>query len=957
MKPFLEIVSQDLFSKYGEKISETTLVFPSRRAALFFNIHLSKLISKPIWLPSIVSIDELMQQVSGLTIDDPLRLVSKLYHVYNRVRGVNEPFENFYFWGDVMLTDFDQVDKYLVNPKQLFTNIKDIKEIEEKFGELTAEQTDILKDYLGIMNADKVSDLRKNYLDLWEKLLDIYTQFRNELDLESLAYEGMVYRKAAQILDSKSEVSLPNHIIFIGFNALNECEKVLFKRCKKDYNTLFYWDYDPVFLDNTNHEAGIFIRQNLSLFPNALSRDVIEENTIKDKTIRIIAAPSTVSQTKLIPKLLSELEENGAKLDISTAIVFPKENLLLPALQAIPKKIESLNITMGYPTKETPAFSLIDLLIRLQINAKKVDEDTTRFYHKDVLGVFNHPYIRIIDQNTTRSVVTELKKRNRIYTTNKEIAKSSLLSQIFCLQSENDLIDYLINISKEIAINIASFSKEEDNNKLRIELEFLYALHKSLTRAKGILMEKDILISHKTLLQIIRKIFIQERVSFSGEPLSGLQIMGFLETRSLDFENLVVLSFNDDILPGRNHPISFITPSLRVAYGLPNYKYHDAVYAYYFYRLLARSKRVFLVYSGRTEGMSSGEISRFGLQLEMEQMIGKVEKISVGYNLELTPPLAISIEKSDDVIDSLLKNINKKDKGITLSPSALTTYLHCPLRFYFRYVSKIAEDDDVTEEVGALEFGRIIHGVMEEIYKKYNGRTVLSATVNQILNDSIGLEAIVNKVFNEVFLNISDSSIEGISGRNLLALNAILYTIKRMLQLDAARAPFELISHEKEAYFTVNLNGNDQIEKVKVGGFIDRIERVQNTIWSIDYKTGRHEGKGNFKHISDLFLPEKIDNHKEVLQTFCYSLALQELYPSSPIKPALWFVKVAKAGSDFDIKFGNKPINDFSEYEQEFRGDLKSLISEIFDSSVPFSQTTDDDKCKNCPYKTICGKD
>lgn len=963
MTPFLNLVAKDLVARYGESISEATLVFPSRRAGLFFNTHLTKLIDKPIWSPTVVTVSELMQQVAKLRPDDPIKLVTKLYNIYSMVKGSSEPFENFYFWGEVMLADFDQIDKYLVEPRQLFSNIKDIKDIEEQFGGLTPEQIKALQNYLGVMRNGQVSELRENYLSIWGNLMDIYQAFQNELEAEGVAYEGMIYRKAAEILANPStSPNLPKPIAFIGFNALNECEKALLHRCKRDGGALFYWDYDPVFTDNPQHEAGLFLRKNLTQFPNALPRSAFEIDGVVEKNIKMVAAPSTVAQTKLIPKILEQMVGAGAKLNISSAIIFPKENILLPALQSIPSEVESLNITMGYPIKETPAFSLAEFLVRLQINAQQSKEGVIRFYHRDVQAVLNHPYVRLCEPEKSMSIISNIKRSNRIYPRDEELALSELLKKIFSKQNEvNPIASYLLEICNAVAKTIAGKAKEQDNQQLRIDLEFLYALHKSLTRVGGVLKEVSIDVSHRTFLQLLRKVFAQERVSFSGEPLSGLQVMGFLETRALDFENIIILSFNDDVLPGRNHPVSFITPSLRIGFGLPDHKHHDAVYAYYFYRLLSRAKNVYLVYSSRAEGLSSGEKSRFGLQLEMEQMVGKIETIPVGYNLSLTPSLPISVDKSDDVISSLVTNLSRKGKGITLSPSGLTSYLTCPLRFYFRYAVGIDEEDEVTEEVGALEFGRIIHNTMEELYKQFTGKQVTANMMKLLLANTQHIEDALDRVFCEIFLKDNDAKPSDLSGRNLLARNAMLYTIQKMLRLDSQRAPFLLVSHEQEVYINLNLPNSSVASQVRLGGFIDRIEQNNGTVWSIDYKTGRHTNKGKFESVDELFNPDKVDKCKEVFQTFCYSLALTELYPDSAIKPALWFVKAAKSAEDFDIKQSlnrkAQVVEDFREYGDEFSSGLNSLVAEIFDTSVPFAQTNDIDKCRTCPFVGICGRE
>ncbi len=876
MTPFLKLVAQDLIARFGNDISNVTLVFPSRRAGLFFNTYLSKLIQKPIWSPTVVTITELMQQVTSLTLADPIKLVTNLYNTYCSVKGSSEPFENFYFWGEVMLADFDQVDKYLVDPKQLFSNIKDIKDIEEQFGGLTEEQSHALDSYLGVMKEGQVTELRKNYLSVWGIMFDIYTRFQDELTTQNAAYEGMIYRKAAQILANPSKAAnLPTPIAFIGFNALNECEKALLQRCKQEGNALFYWDYDPSFLDNYLHEAGLFIRQNLQLFPNALTRDTIASSISKSKNIKMVAAPSAVAQTKLIPKILTQMVQEGTMLDISTAIVFPKENILLPALQAIPPEVEALNITMGYPIKETPAFSLAEFLVKLQINGKRNSEGIVRFYHRDVLAVLNHPYVRLCEPQKTGILIHSIKKNNRIYPQASELHQSELLCKIFTLLEDNEPIaSYLLNICKIIAKAMAIKSNEQELNEYRIDLEFLYALHKSLTRVGGVLLDIKFDVTHRIFLQLLRKVFNQERVSFTGEPLSGLQIMGFLETRSLDFENIIILSFNDDVLPGRNHPVSFITPSLRIGFGLPNYKHHDAVYAYYFYRLLTRAKNIYLVYSGRAEGMSSGEKSRFGLQLEMEHMRGKVDTINVGYNLSITPPIPIEIDKTSEVINTLTGNLKRGGDTITLSPSGLTSYITCPLRFYFRYAVGIKEEDDIAEEVGALEFGNIIHQTMEKLYSDFCGKQVTTPMMKTLMGNPRHIENTLDEVFNEVFLKNSSSITDGLSGRNLLARNAMLYTLKKMLQSDSQRTPFNLISHEEKVY--IQLENKHISTPVRLGGSIDRLEDNNGTIWSIDYKTGRHTDKGKFSEVADLFASEKVDKCKEVFQTFCYSLALTQ---------------------------------------------------------------------------------
>ncbi len=966
MSNFLQLVANDLVNRYGNDLSEQTLVFPNQRARLFFNQHLSALISKPVWAPTVTTISEIMQGLSRFQYDDSKNLVTKLFNVYRKVKRSDEPFENFYFWGEVMLADFDQIDKYMVDAQKLFTNVKDIKEIEERFGGLTAEQSDALREYLGVIaDSSQPSEIRSNFLSIWNILGDIYREFNEILQSQGLCYEGMAYRKAVEeLLNDEKFKGTEKNIAFIGFNALNECEKILFKHYKREGKVLFYWDYDPFFMDLKDHEAGLFIRDNVSQFGNALPREVFDNEPAQGKDVSLIAAPSTVTQCKLIPRILQEMAAHGAKLNESTAIVLPNESLLIPTLQAIPNDIEQLNITMGYPLKETPAFSLAEFLIKLQMNVRSGDGKEVKFYHRDVVSLLNHPYIRLCEPEMASKLVSEIKRNNRIYPTAEMVAKSPLLKRIFVEpKDQKPLTSYLIAVCNEVSQIFASKIETDEKQQYRINLEFLYTLHKSLNRLHGVISSLNFEVTNKVLLQLVRKAFHQERVSFSGEPLAGLQLMGFLETRALDFENIVILSFNDDILPGRSHPVSFITPSLRVAFGLPNHKFHDALYAYYFYRLMHRAKRVYLVYSCRTEGLSSGEVSRFGLQLQMEQMYGKIKKISVGFDVNITPPPPITIEKDEAVLELLFSNLEKNDKGITLSPSGLTTYITCPLRFYFRYCVGIKEDEDIAEEIGAQEFGQIIHKTMEMLYESFSEKTVFEVMIESLLKKPEHIENVLDEVFHSIYLKQDkvDKS-EILSGRNMIARNAMLYTIKKMLKVDMDRTPFFLMSQEEEIFVPIEVTVNDQPKSILLGGFIDRLEKKDGTLWVIDYKTGRKDNnKGKFTNIEELFDPTIVDKRKEVFQIFCYCHAVKHKYPDLKVKPAIWFVKTLKSEDELKVDFKAEKkfeaIEDYTPFMGEFQLRIKELIAEIFNPNVPFDQTTKHESCKSCPFISICGRE
>lgn len=952
---FLHLVVSDLLQRYPNGLSDISLVFPNRRAGLFFNKFLSESINKPMWAPNVVTINDTMLRISDLKMADPIAMVSDLYEVYCHITGSKESFDDFYFWGEVLLSDFDQIDKYQVDVQRLFANIKDLKDIEAQFDGFTDEQRKALSDYLGLMELE--SDLKNKYCNIWDKLSSIYNGFTHKLISKGLCYEGLAYRLAAKKLEGNNDEKLfEGPLAFIGFNALNNCEHTLLRHCKRNENTLFYWDYIPIFEGESTNEAYTFIHENLKLYPNALDVQLLFKSK-ETPAITIISASNQASQAKLLPKLLSLIQNENGLVNEKTAIILPQENLMIPVLKSLPEIESGVNVTIGYPLKETPAYGLAELLIRLQINTRVSNEDEIRFYHRDVIAILNHPYIRFCEPEASARLLKSIKENNQIYPTSSLLSKSLLLQSIFKkVSGAAHLNDYLIAVCSSVASYISS-SEPNSNFSSTINLEFLFALFKSLNRLKTNITHFNFEIGPKVFFQILRKAFVQERVSFTGEPLSGLQIMGFLETRALDFENLIILSFNDDLLPGQASSTSFITPSLRVAFGLPNFKHHEAVYSYNFYRLLYRSKKVFLVYSNRTEGGKSGEMSRYGLQLQMEYMPNEVKRVDVGFNFSIIPTTSISVNKSEAVISDLIANLSKKGDGVILSPSGLITYINCPLKFYCRYGIRLYEADDISEEVNAMEFGKIIHSTIEELYKPFCGAQVQAHSLKKLLSNQKNIELKLNEAFAHHFLRTTQSpSMDSLTGRNMLIRNALLYMVNRIIAVDIDRAPFHLVNHEEKVSFKLNTDSVITGGKVSVEGTIDRLEGSASSYTVIDFKTGTANNKGKFKELDDLFSTEKIDKAKEVFQIFCYSLGVSENFDAKTVIPYVWFVRSIMPGEVPQIFQANSPIDNFIPFANEFKGKLSLLVNEIFNPNVPFSQTAHTENCKTCPYSGICNK-
>jgi RecB family exonuclease len=952
---FLHLVVNDLKQRYPDNLSDVTLIFPNRRAGLFFNKYLSENISKPIWAPSVTTINHTMLQLSGLKLADPIMLVAKLYEVYCKVTKTQEPFDDFYFWGEIMLADFDQIDKYLVDARMLFANVKDLKEIEARFDGLTDEQRKALANYLGF--ADLQSDLKAKYFSIWDRIGDIYNEFTKLLVEQGECYEGLAYRVAVEKAKQGNNVSISNGpLAFIGFNALNSCEKELLNFCKSNCETHFYWDYIPVFEGQSENEAYAFLHENLKQFPNSLSQQILAKSQQKPE-ITIITSANQASQAKLLPKIFERLEGGAESLDEKTVVILPQENLLIPVLKSLPDISNGINITIGYPLRETPAFGLAELLVRLQINARNDGEGITRFYYRDTIAILNHPYIRVCEPESSKMLAKGIKTKNQIYSEAQSLNISPLFSIVFTkVDGAVALSNYLIAVCKSVAASIKQSSTDENDFSVSINLEFLFALYKSLQRLHTNISALNFEVGAKVFFQLLRKAFMQERVSFTGEPLSGLQVMGFLESRTLDFENLVILSFNDEYLPGRSPNISFIAPSLRLAFGLPNFRHHEAVYAYNFYRLLYRAKKVFLVYSILADVGKSGEMSRYGLQLEMEYLPGEIKRVEVGYSLNLIAGLPITVQKNELVMSDLLKNLNKNNEGVTLSPSGLISYITCPLKFYFRYGLRISETDEISEEVNAIEFGNIIHSTIEELYKPFCGTQIEAKHLKPLLANTKEIEQKVDEAFATHFLkSIRTPKNYQLTGRNMLIRNALLHIVKRIISVDIERTPFTLINHEESIAFPLLVNSS-LLNEVSIKGTIDRLEGRDGFYTVIDFKTGNGSNKGKFKELDELFTTESIGKTKEVFQIFCYSLSVKETLNAQSVEPAIWFVRTVMPGDKPQVLQSTSTIQDFSPFANDFKQKLSELVHEIFNSELPFTQTTHTENCKTCPYNGICNR-
>ncbi len=953
---FLNQVGSHLFKIHAENIHKLTLVFPNRRGGTFFSHYLNSLVDKPIISPEIVTINELFSKLSPFHVPDRLSLVFRLFRVYQKLTKTKERFDDFYFWGDMLVSDFDQVDKYLVDAHELFTNITELKEIEERFTVMPEEEKERLENFWKTLANKEKSNTQQEFLRLWEDLFGVYTEFKSSLLEEGLAFEGMVYREVVEnILAKNSTLFEDKQFVFIGFNALNSCEEMLFDYLKLNKKAQFYWDFDPYYLDDENQEAGYFLRKNMIRFPQSEDLGRSESYFKSNKAIEIVSIASQLGQAQVAANVLVKNGYQAINSD-DTAIVLCDEELLLPMLSSLPDSQNKVNVTMGYPMKSTPIYGLITQVVDLQKNSR-VENEVHLFYYKDVNAVLNHQLIIDLDPFACRNLTTLIKKRNLIYVSEMELKTIPFFNQFFAFpESILALSDYFLQLIEGLLEHWQN--KKEGSENTMVYCEYLYQSYLAVNKLKGILIEdgakvfdKANFISKDSFFRFLGQYLSGLAIPFEGEPLEGLQIMGILETRTLDFKNLIVLSMNDSIMPKTSSGGSFIPFNLRRVFGLPTIEEQNAMYAYYFYRLIQRAEKVTFVYDSGVSGLSTGEKSRYLYQLELESKF-QIKEVNMGYNLATIVNTPIVIPKDQEVMKRLTKYF---DGSKLLSPSAIDKYLGCSLQFYFRYVAGLYEPEELPEEVDSKTFGTLFHDVMENFYKPYVQKIIEPDQLRSLIADQESLKELVRSSFSRVYFKIdstADSSL--FTGQNWLVFEVVLKYVNKLLAFDLKRAPFMVLGLEEKVSTTVEINEGEQ--KVKIGGLIDRMDQIGSEVQIFDYKTG--SDKLSFSMLQDLFNPNDLNRNKAAFQILLYAYVVHRNHPEmTKISPNIYLIR-GLFQRDFSSSLkskenGNLPI-DFVPIATSFETHLVELLEEIFNPNISFQQTTITAHCKYCSFKTIC---
>jgi len=959
MTPFLQQIVSLFYQQYGAEVSRLAFVFPNRRTGLFFQKYLSEVADKPLFSPTILTINDLFVQLSGKQTADRINMLFMLYDIYVRHSGSTETFDEFLYWGEMLLNDFDDVDKYMADARMLFTNVTDLREIENDFSFLDAEQIAAIRTFWSSFYPKGDSPNQEEFLAVWKILYTLYNDLRDALAAEGRGYEGMIFREVVEQMEQNNCCDLPyTKVVFVGLNALSVAEERFLIQLQKRGIADFYWDYASDKVTDPNNKASYFVERNLKNFPSQYPLPAEEK---VDTEIEVIGIPSGIGQAKQVYTLLNELckeDEMSPEEALRTAIILPDEHLLIPVLNAIPEQIRRINVTMGYPLAGTPVASLMEYILALQKNVRYVDRQPV-FYFRDVLPILNHRYISSTCPEIVNALVKDIAENNRIYISAADLGKTDLLSVLFLPVTDvNTFSDYLINVLQELnkVMHALSSGEEEEDATQRtndLEQEFIFHYFTTVNRMKEIMQDAGIEMKIDTYFRLLKRVTDTITIPFRGEPLSGLQIMGVLETRALDFDRLIILSMNEGIFPLRKAANSFIPYNLRRGFGLPTYEHQDSVWAYHFYRLIYRASHVSLLYDTRSNGLQTGEVSRFVHQLHYHYEVPLQNKLVV-YNVSSAKTPALQVKKTDEVMQRL--NAFHKGGSRAISASAVNTYLDCPLKFYFSVVEGIQEEEEVSETIESNVFGSILHKVMEELYMPLCGKIVTADLLKAIKKDTPVLTGAIARAFAEIFF-MSDV-VRPLTGQNFLIGEMIRKYVEKILERDSKLTPFRYIESERKINRLFTLGDNRT--EIQLKGFIDRIDEVRDAIRIIDYKSG--SGTSVFTSVESLFDKEDKDRAKAVMQVFMYSWMLGAAPAGKTIQPGIYYMRTLFSDS-FDASVSRRiertktePVTDFSAYSEAFEGELRRCLDEIFGRETPFTQTTTEKACAWCPFKDICGK-
>jgi CRISPR/Cas system-associated exonuclease Cas4 (RecB family) len=938
---FLQKLAQKV-SEHSGGVSRLCVVFPNRRAGLHFKHELAKKMEGAVFPPSVFAIQDFVHSVSKQIVPENLTLVFELFNIYKK----HEPhytFERFYLWGEMILGDFDTIDKNLVDTSLLFQNIKNLKEIEQQLNFSLADLESFVAFWETFSNTE-ISEYREKFLRIWQILGTVYTEFKETLRRKNFAYEGMLFRSLAEDRKLPTRFKQWDKIIFAGFNILSGSEQQIIKSLLDKKAAEIYWDADTYYINDDKQEAGKFLRKN---FRNLGIRkpEWVEDNlSSSPKNINIFAAPLNAGQVKALSTELLKLCNTPGFIPERTAVVLPDESLLMPVLYSLPEEIKDINITMGFSLRSAPFYSFLELLRELHKN-KEVRGEKTYYYHKDITQVLLHPYIKFIGGTEIYEIVKQLSETGKLYFAPEEIypenvhpvIKAAFRNLDNCPQVFECVLELIEGINDEIR------NRNEGINP-DFESEHFFHFRKSVNKLKDIFENYGEELSVNALWTLLTGVLKHVKIPFTGEPLKGLQIMGVLETRALTFDNVFILSMNEGTFPRSEPGSSFIPYNLRKSFGLPVYEDEDSGYAYNFYRLLQGAQNLYMFYNNEAGDFSTGEKSRYIAQLEFELLKINpsitVKQHTVITNTGIEPGPVITVKKTPEVLKTI-ENLKY------LSPTGLSVYIKCPLRFYMRYVAGLKEQEEVFDIIDPARFGKIFHQVMQLMYAPHVHKELT-------YEDITAMYAQIEPALDEAFkMEIKDEHYIA-SGKNLLLKKVIHTLVCRVLDSDKKETPFMVKSVEDTIRVHKTITANGKEYKVPLFGKLDRVDLKDGVTRILDYKTGNVDAKNKMKLTTEEFFQNIFSRpgYSQTFQAYFYAYLHHTYYKNGPMRAGIYPLKKIKNG----LRFVSEEVITPEEM-QEFDKNLASLLGDIYNPQIPFYQTQDRDNCTFCEFKTVCGRD
>ncbi len=1004
---FLYRVAKDIYNRFEGNLRDVTIVFPGKRAGLFFNQYLASIANRPLWSPCYKTLSEMYEELSDLESADHLLLVYHLYAAYceaGRMEGVlpegssesfvAQPLDQFFSWGEVMLNDFDDIDKNLSHAKDIFCNLKELDDL-TTFDYLSEDQQKAIERYFGSFEKDSKSKLKEKFLSIWNLLYPIYRRFKERLSASGIGYDGMICRDVTEHCLHGEKFSSEKYI-FVGFNVLTATDHRLMMYLKSEGKALFYWDFDTSYINtDKKFEAGRFIVRNLSDFGNAFSSDdSCYSNMQSLKDITYISSPSNNSQMRFAREWLKKNVPSDSHLN-ETAVVLCHDSLLQGMLHSIPDVPAgappyNINVTMGFPICDTAVYSFIMSVLNLQVFGER---GNLYWSHSYVTKVLRHPYCVKMSNGLSLAKAESVRKNNQLFIRKDFFDDDELLSTVFSRHTNpRGLVHYLSDLLRRLGSSLfKSKESESDTSDFDVYLnqESVYTAFsitqrlESLFEMVSVSPEFECIRSEEMgmerLVRLLSEIMRRTSIPFHGEPAEGIQILSLLDTRNIDFKQVIILGANDDNLPQNIHQSSFIPYTLREAHGMTTMEARSSLQAYSFYRLLQRAEKVVILYNSSTDGMSSGDMSRYMTQLLVEQdevfnPSTRIKFESLESHVSSRGLKRLQVSKTPQVIEILKKKyhillkdgviINDPNDRKYFSPSAINTYINCPLQFYFKYVAGLKAEDEMSDEVGNDLFGTIFHDSMERLYKPHIGEILSQSTLLRLSNDQSLIRSTVESSFRRHFFNQPEDSTEPLhfNGEQLLNFEVLVKYVQKQLRYDCTLCPLRIEGIEDKSHEML-------IDDVcgltlRLGGIIDRIDTIHIGDPSrerhriVDYKTSSSSQKS--KTSGELFMSDTSKRAYHIFQTFYYADIYTE-HSERKVSPALMYIKAAsmpdeKAKEDESIvKLNGRAVTDFaSDVKSEFHDQLMVLLNEIFSPDLPFIQTTNEHQCGYCDFKDIC---